>query len=294
MNQKIKKAIYPFYHFVNVLATPLKISLYLNNRRTAFGIGYKEYKWKLLKNILSDAAFLNSFKNRELASQYGIGLDERMVEYPWIFTHLSTATSRCLDAGSTLNFGPILNHPLIQNKNLTIYTFYPEVPSFPSSRVEYVYGDLRQMPFANESFEEVVCHSTIEHVDMDNSVYGYDIAHNQEITKKSYDYLKVISELHRVLCPSGVLLLTFPFGKFENHGFFQQFDSEMLQKIRETLTLFGAVQTDFMRYTAQGWIFCQESDCQDVVSHNPHTGRGKGTDQAAHCRSVCLLHFRKS
>ena len=55
---------------------------------------------------------------------------------------------------------------------LTIVTLAPEPVAFTSLGVSYLYGDLRQLPFRDDWFDEVACLSTLEHVGMDNAVYG--------------------------------------------------------------------------------------------------------------------------
>jgi hypothetical protein len=237
---------------------------------------------------------LSLFSNKEIPKQFGIGLDERVVEYPWLFSKLPTNSKNILDAGSTFNFKQIIEHNYFQNKKLSIYTFYPERVNFPSNIITYQYGDLRTMPYLDGKFDCVVSHSTIEHIDMDNSIYGYDLTYNKSIQEKSYEFFNAITEFNRVLSSKGVLLLTFPFGKFKNYGFFQQLDSEMLLKITEYLSNFGTLEIDFLLYSSQGWVFSNEESCTDSLSHNPHTNEDKGVDGAAHCRCVCCIKFIKN
>lgn len=257
-------------------------------------MGYHEYKWKNIGTVLKEGKIRSAFKEKKLPAYFGVGIDERIVEYGWVFSNIvDRKKGNILDAGSVFNFPAILNLDVLKNKNLTIFTYYPEVINYNDRRISYVYGDLRDMPFKDNNFDEIVCQSTIEHVDMDNSLYGYDIKNSSKNEKKSYDYLKVINELYRVLNFGGVLLLTFPFGIFENHGFFQQFDSEMVDRIRNYFNEKGEMQIDFLKYSKEGWNFRNEDDCKNAVSYNPHTGKGKGDDGAAHCRSVCCIKFSK-
>jgi hypothetical protein len=100
-------------------------------------------------------------------------------------------------------------------------------------------------------------------------------------------------ELIRILKPGGQLLLTFPYGTHENHGFFQQFDEEMLERITEALSANGNFSKEFIIYSKAGWRFEKQENCNTSVSHNPHTGNGKGEDGAAHCRCVCCIQFYK-
>lgn len=295
MNFRVKQAVYPFYSLINVILKPLKISYYIRGGRKPFGVGYKEYKWNKISELINDQKFLDLVKAKNLPDFIGKSIDERIIEYPWIFSNLSASKGTILDAGSTFNYKYILEHPLLQNKELTIYTYFPELYRAPGKRnIKYVYGDLRNIPFLEKSFDLIVCQSTLEHIDMDNSTYGYDISHNKVTELKSYEYLKVIHELERILKKGSTLLLTFPFGKFENHGFFQQFDGEMVGKMIDYLEKFGIVETDFMKYTSTGWRFSSRIECANCESYNPQTGKGRGADDAAHSRSVCLLKFIKN
>jgi len=270
-----------------------RIKKYLNAGSIPWSNGYHEYKEQFIKESISNSKLLDEVKINSLPKGFAKGIDDRSVEYPWIFSNLSNRSSVMLDAGSTFNFHYLLEQPVIKQKDLTIYTFYPETPNFNEKRVSYVYGDLRLLPFRNDFFDEVVCQSTLEHIDMDNSMYGYDLAHESN-QNKSYEYLKVITELVRVVKSGGILLLTFPYGKFENHGFFQQFDREMLQRMTDRLSVNAKSELTFFKYLPDGWIISNQKDCDDAVSYNPHTGLGKGTDGAAHSRCICCIRYIKN
>lgn len=263
-----------------------KIRNYLNNGRVPWSDGYLEYKADVIKGTLINSPL--NIKN------LGIGLDERIVELPWVINNLSTERRNLLDAGSSLNHDYILDLPLIKAKDLTICTYYPENYSRVSQRISYVFSDLRELPFKDEWFNEIVCVSTLEHIDMDNSIYGYKSNREANMQSKSYSYLKVINELQRVLMKGGSLLITFPFGKFENHGFFQQFDEEMLNKLIDSLKNDGESQITFFKYFQTGWCESEMKECKDEESFNPHTGKGKKNDGAAHCRAIACVYFIKN
>jgi len=276
-----------------ILSVDDKISQYIDNGRIPWSIGYQEHKDISITKAINDSSLKQNILSENLPENFGLGLDERIIEYPWIFSNLKNIEEKqILDAGSTFNFANILAQPIFKNNKLTIATYAPESPNFNDLGISYVYTDLRDTPFKDNMFDMVVSHSTIEHIDMDNSIYGYDIDHVGE-EKKSYDYLLAVKEYVRILNSEGQLIITFPFGKFENHGFFQQFDSEMLEKINDILKEFGTFKLTFFQYKNNGWIFTSESDCKDVVSFNPHTGKGKAEDGAAHCRSICCINFTK-
>lgn len=288
IKSKAETVLYP----VKTISTEQRIQSYITNGRIPWSDGYHQYKYDFIKNTINTPEKLVSFKHKSLPKEFAVGIDERSVEYPWIFSRLSDKQYALLDAGSTFNFEFAVEHPLIKKKELTIFTFFPEEQCFFKKRISYVFGDLRSMYFKDESFEEIVSQSTIEHIDMDNSIYGYSEENTKE--KKSYEYLKAVSEMIRILKPAGKLLITVPFGKYEYHGFFQQFDKEMLQRILDLFKGKGEVQTDYFNYERTGWRFAEQAELSEVMSYNPHTGKGKSDDGAAHCRSIACIEFIKN
>src|ERR1035437_1909042 len=145
---------------------------YIVKGRIPWSTGYNEYKWQQITRSLLDSDLLLQWKNAIPFHQYGKGIDERIVEYPWIFANLQPSATTLLDAGSTFNFKDIVEHSLLSIKKLSILTFYPEYHCYYEKAISYVYNDLRDLPFKDVLFDEIVCQSTLEHIAMDNSMYG--------------------------------------------------------------------------------------------------------------------------
>ncbi len=272
-----------------------RLKKYFANKRIPWSEGYEDYKWDRISEFINDASFLLKFvEKKQLPEHYGLGLDERIVEYPFVFSILSDSGSRILDAGSTFNFASVISHSLFSKKELTIYTAYPEKQNFIDKKISYEFGDLRILPFRDEWFDEIVCMSTLEHIGMDNTIYGYgeetiEKAHADENT----EYLKAVSELIRVLKRNGMLHITVPFGKKMNYGYFQQFDSRMILSLKNLLGDTGQTELTFFKYHSSGWQFSSEEECNNAEAFNPHTGQGKGIDGAAHSRAICGIQFKK-
>lgn len=269
------------------------IKEYIQHGKIPWSFGYHEYKWEQIRINLEAAQLIEQQPFKKLPPGYGIGLDERIVEYPWIICNLSKEKSTLLDAGSTFNFEAIVSLEKIANKNLTIYTFHPESINYNHKRISYQYGDLRELPFKDAWFDEIVCQSTLEHIGMDNSLYGYSNHATENPEKNNKEFMKVVYELERCLIPNGLLLITVPFGKYEHHKFFQQFDNEMILQITSFLKTRGTVDVTYFQYVVEGWAISNETDCMNSYSFNPHSGIGKGSDGAAHCRSTCCIKFSK-
>ncbi len=289
MSMLIKKIYNRLFKSIKLEENPIQI--YIKNGRKPWAKGYVEYKEKYIDESLNSIDVLNCFKSDILPNKFGIGIDDRSVEYPWIFSNLEKGSEKMLDAGSTFNFRYIIDKEVLKDKDITIYTYYPEGYCYFQDRISYVYGDLRDLCFKNDYFDTIVSQSTIEHIDMDNTIYGYSNKTPQY--EKSYEYLKAINEMIRVLKPNGKLLITFPYGKFENHGFFQQFDEEMFERLLENLLSHGKVEKKFFKYEQEGWRFAIQDELNSVVSYNPHTGRGKDSDGAAHSRAIACIKFIK-
>ncbi len=66
------------------------------------------------------------------------------------------------------------------------------------------------------AFDLVFCVSTLEHVGLDNTVYGVDAERDED----GHD--AALRELHRVLARDGRLLLSVPTGVHEDHGWHVQ------------------------------------------------------------------------
>jgi hypothetical protein len=271
-----------------------KIKYYLKNGRIPWSKGYHEYKWQQIERVISNENILNELKLANNIQNHGKGIDERIIEYPWIITNLSDKPGKLLDAGSTFNFKKILSNRFVSCKKISILTLFPENANFNELQISYIYADLRDIPFKENYFEEIVCQSTLEHIGMDNTMYGSKEKYDTNVYIKNYDYLKAIQELVLVLKNRGTFLITVPYGRFENHGFFQQFDSEMINRIKNMFEGIGSWEDIYFKYSKDGWGISNKTDCDECQSYNPHTGIGKNDDGAAHSRAICCIKFIKN
>jgi len=192
---------------------------------------------------------------------YGYALDDRVVEYPWVLSRISESNDGyLLDAGSALNFKEILESPALKNKRITIINLNPEENCFWQKGISYVFGDLRNLPFKDNCFDYITCISTLEHIGMDNVLYTKDSKYKEE---KIFDFEKAILELKRVLKEEGKLFITIPFGKYQNLGRFQQFDSKLVKRVLE---VFGPKEykVNYYKYAKESWNVSNERECQDA------------------------------
>ena len=140
-----------------------------------------------------------------------------------------------------------------------------------------IVADVRNAPLLDESVDLVLCISTIEHIGRENDVYGT----SAEEPERRAD-IDSLMEMSRWLRPGGRLLLSVPFGKFEDHGWLVNYDEERLT----TLVAASALSVVSERYfeLAGGWV---ERNKHDV------THRGYRSLGAPHAGAVALLELKK-
>ena len=267
---------------------PSAIDRYLAGGRVPWSDGYSKYKNQLLGPVLRDDAELDRFaRNERLPDGYGPRIDERMVEYPWVLSRLRTPDGLILDAGSTFSAELVLDLPFIRGRDIVIYTFETDVV-VNRPGVRFVYGDLRAVAFADESFATIVCISTLEHVGMGQS-FSYSAARPYPDASPD-DALLALHEFRRVLQPGGRLLLTIPYGQREDHGWLQQFDAAGIRRLIDAFG--GEVRAEtYYRYTADGWQIASAADCADARYYNVHATPDTDPDGAAAARAVCCLEL---
>jgi SAM-dependent methyltransferase len=227
--------------------------------------GYHVYKWAQVTKALGDCALLDVFKRAlPLPANYGYGIDERIVEYPWLISRLPETGGTFLDAGSALNFSMLIKLPVLKEKTVHIVTLHPEGNCFWQEGVSYEFADLRDLPLRDNYFDQIACISTLEHVGLNTEIYT---SARVELLQKG-DYKLAASELWRVLKPGGHLYLTMPFGKACNLDWLQQFDSRMIADLIEFIRPQKASAV-YYRYEATGWNVANADACRDSAYTPP-------------------------
>lgn len=237
-----------------------------------------------LERVLSDEDLMRSVERGRLPRGYGIGLDERVVEYPWLLAQ--ALRGRALDAGSTLNHAHILDRVLPVVDELHVVTLAPEAQAFPERGVSYLYADLRRLPYRDAYFDTVVSLSTLEHVGKDNSRYGGP----EGQADPDAELGRALAELRRVLAPGGTMLVSVPYGRREDHGWFRQLDQEDVERLialagprRHELTVFA--------YDEFGWRRTSPSRAADARYRDFTADPRPVPDLAAAARAVACMRM---
>jgi hypothetical protein len=267
------------------------IEAYLNGGMIPWSHGYSKYKNQFIQEAIANENLRQCFRdNLKLPAEFGKRLDERVVEYPWVLSRLRDSDGLILDAGSTFNTPLILDLPQIQNRNIVICTLETDWITL-NPKVSYLFCDLRDTLFKDEIFESIVCISTIEHVGMASDLKKYSIFNPYpEADRESYQ--NILIEFWRLLKPGGQLLLTVPFGRYEDHGWLQQFDSSGIQKIASIFNDKIRSQT-YYRYHQNGWQIATPDECAESEYFNIHAVKDFDSDYAAAARAVACLELEK-
>lgn len=226
-----------------------------------WSLGYLETRNRMIGDVIGNSGLLELFRRGvELPVGFGIGYDERCVEYPWLFANLREGAACVLDAGSAMNHRFLVEHPGIKNMKLHILTLFPENNCFWEQGISYMYDDLREIPIRGDYYDLIICLSTLEHVGFDNSIYGGNANQREH---RPDDFVLVIKELRRVLKPGGSLFLSVPFGTHQDLGWSQQFDRELLTRAVDAFSRPCEVAETFYRYAPEGWQKSTAQDCAD-------------------------------
>ena len=214
------------------------------------------------------------------AGRYGwddAGIDERVVEYAWVFERmraLAAPDSRALDAGSVLNYPPVLAACRRANfPRISIVTLKYEGFADPSDDVRYEFADLRELPYRDAWFSTVLCLSTLEHVGLDNRIYGAD---GHATPDPGAEVVRALGELHRVTVHGGKLLVSVPCGVRSNRGWFRIFDADDLARITGAPGWSG-LRVRYFRQQREGWREGSADDAKSAGYNEPLNRPGQQT-----------------
>lgn len=222
---------------------------------------YARHKRRALEAATRDPAVRAGMRDQgPLPRPFAEGMDERIVEYPWVLSHLPPHASPVLDAGSTLNYPWVADHPDMDGRDVIVYTLGPEGVLGRRS-YSYLYGDLRATLLRDDSMQAIVCLSTLEHIGMDNRAYTGDVA---DADHDRHAYRDALRELRRLLRPGAPLLLTVPFGQRQDVGWLQQFDADGIDDIIHTFDGQLVAEHYFRHRTGTGWQRASRADCADA------------------------------
>ena len=169
------------------------------------------------------------------------GTDERVVEIPWVL-------SRLVSAGRVLEVGYAYAEPVYLAGLLRagVELVGLDLAERDVDGIERITADVRAVPLPDESVDQVLLVSTLEHVGADNS--GYGLAAEDDPGSRA----GALRELARVLRPKGSLLVTVPLGEPGDHGWFRLDDARGWSALFTSAGLFVEEQEAY-ELTEEGW-----------------------------------------
>lgn len=259
---------------------------FLNSGKLPWTRGYEIYKRRTISEYIDNKIF----RAETLIEGYGFRIDERIVEYPWLFSRLPIGSGKLLDAGSALNFPYIFEREPLNSKNIFISTLAPEKCYLGKKKVSYVFEDLRKSCFKTNFFDHIVSISTVEHIGLDNTLLYTDEIEKNENNSSSYKF--AISEFYRMLKPGGTLYLTVPFGKHKNHKWFQVFDAKMVSDLINTFEPRHFHEWHY-GYEQTGWVVSTREKSKDATCFDINVQKDYDSDFAAFSRGIVCLELVK-
>jgi hypothetical protein len=267
--------------FIDSLMYPI----YILRGRLPWSLGYYTAKKNAICNSIDSCAFNNGC---QLSQGYGYRIDERVVEYPWLFSNLPNTFENMLDAGSALNYDFLLDRLSLRANQLTIMTLAPEKRCFWYMGISYLFGDLRNTNLKSQSFDVVASISTIEHIGLDNTLY-----YTSDLLKKENDvlgFIPAIYEFKRLLRKGGICLITVPYGMREINKWYQVFDKDLLAKAIAAFEP-NEYSIEYFKYEHHGWKRCNEIDIQDAKFFDIHQHKKLCSDYAAGSRGLACIRL---
>jgi SAM-dependent methyltransferase len=266
----------------------LKADLWRHRGRVPGAFGFNAAKWLAIEKGVQSSR----------PGGYGwddVGIDERVVEYPWVFDRMAALDrpgARVLDAGSVLNYKRVLELWRAAGRSpVSMVTLAYEGAAHVSNDARYEFADLRQLPYRDGWFTIVLCISTIEHVGLDNTIYGAAAAHPIDPDEGA---ARAMRELHRVSVPGAALLLSVPFGLRSNRGWLRVFDAEDLDRLTSHAAWMH-VRSRFFRATQQGWREGSRDDVRTAGYNEPSGRPGQRTAplHVAAAEAVALVELAR-
>lgn len=184
--------------------------------------------------------------------------DERAIEIPWTLSRYA-GEHRVLDIG-TANAEPAYVEGL---RELDA----PELVTVDLAEPADVIADIRALPFEDGRFDVAFCVSTLEHVGLDNGVYGVDATRDEDGQKTA------LRELHRVLTRDGRLLVTVPTGERDHQGWqLQRTPGEWIALFERSDFL--VFEDELYAHTENGWRTATLAETESARYGEPGPGAG--------------------
>ena len=184
-----------------------------------------------------------------LPAQYGRNLPERVIEIFFARLYYKPGL-KVLDVGCSNAMESHLRMVRNLEPPRNIVGIDISVPSERTRRCydRFLHKSIVSSRIETGSFDLIWCISALEHFGMDNSSYT-----DQFILSEDMD-VQAVKEMVRILAQGGRLLVTVPYGKYENHTWFRNYDGDHLRNLLVPMECRADIQTSYYRHThGTGW-----------------------------------------
>ena len=207
-----------------------------------------------------------------LPAKFGRNLPERVIEM--LYARLSYRPSlRVLDVGCANAMESHLKMVERLEKPRSIVGIDISPPMRQTLQVydDFINANIVSSGIAAESFDLIWCISALEHFGMDNTTYTdrFELSQNMDA--------QAVREMTRLLAVGGRLLITVPYGRYENHGWFRNYDAEHLKGLLLQVERSTVVDSSFFRHThADGWLAVAQEELEHTGYYDQANGGSAG------------------
>jgi hypothetical protein len=194
---------------------------------------------------------------------YGLGNTERVIEIPWALSRYN-GEERVLEVGCSFASENLEYIEGLMALNI------PELHGIDISSVEAPHfikktGDIRQSGYETNFFGLILCISTLEHVGKDNARHYKPVA-ELPLAREGHSQsdVQALVEMVRIVRPGGKVIVTVPYGRFVDYGWFTNYDSRAISSLLGAIPLAG-INAEYFRHGTEGWMPCDPDELTDVA-----------------------------
>lgn len=193
---------------------------------------------------------------------------ERAIEVPWVGHAIQHSFGLWLDVGFAHAEDRYWQAIYRSRKRLLRYGYGLDItmPSVPNPLPMFVQADLIADSLDSlPRFDVITCISTLEHVGCDNKMYNPKFG---AIANPSQTQLDCLQKMLRQLTARGHLLLSLPYGKYQDNQWFLQYDAKMVDAIKRVALLAGkaVIYEGYYRLVdGQGWANSKPEQMKDIL-----------------------------
>jgi ubiquinone/menaquinone biosynthesis C-methylase UbiE len=135
-------------------------------------------------------------------------LHSRCIEYPFAASKVE-ADEKILDIGTAK--GDKAWCDWLESLPLEVHATDYDKTEYPFKNVTFYQGDVRKLPYEDNTFDKILAVSVIEHIGLEDA----QVNHQDKPNIDEEGDINAVRELIRILKPGGSLVMTFPIAKQE-------------------------------------------------------------------------------